>query len=531
MTDLVTLMQAPTAIVGTTGAGKTYAAKGAVEALLREERRVIIIDPTGAWYGLRAGADGLPDGGFPVTIFGGDNADLEIAPDAGKLIAEALALRHVQAIIDISDMTGGEKVRFLTPFLETLYALNRAPLHLVVDEADEVCPQQPMPDEKRLSGAFDKIVRRGRIKGFRPLMITQRPAVLHKNVLSQIGTLVALKLTSPQDRDAIQRWVEGNADRDKAKEVMQSLPTLARGTGWVWAPAQDVLELREFPAIATYDSSRTPEDGDEIVNPVLSGVDLVALRDAVAATATAQSTTAANPGVTDARALEAEHERGFNLGYASGQTVGRNEGYAMGRSDASRRLLEMVQAFVLENAEAAPPPQAAPVPAPPPVRADPAPGVPDALGRGARTLLDPFISMYPRWLTFEQAAQLAKRSTRSSQFRPDCKAIEDAGVLESNGNRLRLTTAAAAMFGVDGMLGHRGRDTLGRGRETFPPAWRRLLDVLTRDAGAVDMDQWALKAGVSATSSTVGAAAREFVECGLAERDGRMIALSAEYRT
>ena len=55
MTDLMTLLNHQTAIVGTTGAGKTFAAKGAVEALLAEGRRVIIIDPTGAWYGLIVG--------------------------------------------------------------------------------------------------------------------------------------------------------------------------------------------------------------------------------------------------------------------------------------------------------------------------------------------------------------------------------------------------------------------------------------------------------------------------------------------
>ncbi|TPN79484.1 DUF87 domain-containing protein, partial [Mesorhizobium sp. B1-1-5] len=137
--DIAPFLDKPTAIVGTTGAGKTFAAKGAVERLLELGRRVIILDPTGAWYGLRAGADGGAEGGFPVLIFGGDHADIPIDPtgEAGKALALALADRDVQAIIDTSEMTGGEKNRFLTPFLEHLYARNKAALHLVVDEADE----------------------------------------------------------------------------------------------------------------------------------------------------------------------------------------------------------------------------------------------------------------------------------------------------------------------------------------------------------------------------------------------------------
>src|SRR5690606_6030758 len=112
-------------------------------------RRVVIIDPTGAWWGLRSGADGNPDGGFPVTIFGGDHGDIPINDTAGARLAEAIAGREVQAIVDVSEMTGGEKTRFLTDFLQTLYAKNRAALHLVVDEADEIAPQNPMPEERR----------------------------------------------------------------------------------------------------------------------------------------------------------------------------------------------------------------------------------------------------------------------------------------------------------------------------------------------------------------------------------------------
>ena len=43
----------------------------------------------------------------------------------------------------------------------------------------------------------EEIVRRGRVKGFIPWLITQRPAVLNKNVLSMVDGLVLLKLMSP----------------------------------------------------------------------------------------------------------------------------------------------------------------------------------------------------------------------------------------------------------------------------------------------------------------------------------------------
>lgn len=321
MTDLTELLSSAAAIVGKIGTGKTYVAKGVVEKLLALGRRVVIIDPTGVWYGLRSGADGSERGGFPVMIFGGDHADVPITDQGGEAVALAIAEREVQCIIDLSDMTNAAKIRFMTPFLEHLYAKNRAALHLIVDEADEIAAQRLADGEHRMFGAFDKIVRRGRVKGFRPLMITQRPAVLHKNVLSQVGTLIALQLTSPQDRKAIEEWVKGNADADQAKEVMSTLPTLQRGEGWVWSPSSDVLERTQFPAITTFDSSRTPEAGEAVVAPALSVVDVEELRAAMASSEPVTGNTL--PVSADiSREIEAAEKRGYERGLSEGYKRG-----------------------------------------------------------------------------------------------------------------------------------------------------------------------------------------------------------------
>jgi uncharacterized protein len=55
----------------------------------------------------------------------------------------------------------------------------------------------------RVLGEVDRIARRGRGFGFRLISITQRPAKLNKDVLTQLSTVVALGVISPQDRDAI----------------------------------------------------------------------------------------------------------------------------------------------------------------------------------------------------------------------------------------------------------------------------------------------------------------------------------------
>jgi hypothetical protein len=87
------------AIVGKTGAGKTYTGKGLVERLLADKRRVCILDPTGVWWGLRSSADGKR-AGFPVIVFGGAHADVPIAEQSGATLAKIIAAKNVPAIIE-----------------------------------------------------------------------------------------------------------------------------------------------------------------------------------------------------------------------------------------------------------------------------------------------------------------------------------------------------------------------------------------------------------------------------------------------
>jgi len=187
-------------------------------------------------------------------------------------------------VVDVSDLGSAIARRsFMTAFTAALYEANTEPLHLVLDEADLWAPQRAQPGGHELLGRVEEIVRRGRIRGFVPWLITQRPAVLHKDVLSQADILVSMKLTSSQDRDAVGRWIEGQADRAEGRRILGALPRLARGEGWVWAPSDGVLARVAFPRIRTLDSSQTPQREAPASTPrTLAVVDLSALRAALA---------------------------------------------------------------------------------------------------------------------------------------------------------------------------------------------------------------------------------------------------------
>src|SRR5271163_1275626 len=287
------------AIVGTAGSGKTYAAKGFVERLLQAGARVAVVDPLGVWWGLRASADGAAPG-YPVVVFGGRHADVAITAEMGAALGRLIAGQALACVVDLSELgSSAARRRFMAVFAEALYEANEEPLHLVLDEADLWAPQRPIKGWEGLLGHIEEIVRRGRVRGFIPWLITQRPAVVHKDVLSQADILIAMKLTASQDRDAIGGWIEGQADRQEGKRILGDLPRLQRGEGYLWAPGRGILERAAFPAIRTFDSSRTPKRGERRATPgTLAAVDLTAIVAALASAGTE------NPAM-----LKADHRR------------------------------------------------------------------------------------------------------------------------------------------------------------------------------------------------------------------------------
>lgn len=273
---------------GTSGSGKTYNAGTGVERLLYSGARVIIIDPLDVWWGLRMAPDGEKPSRFKPVIFGGPRGDLPLSDRSGALVGETCARMRESCIISLGDFksTAAER-RFMLDFLSALYRnASGEPVHIVFDEADLWAPQLILDkegDASKLLGQMQTIVRRGRVKGFIPWLITQRPAEISKGVLSQADGLMAFTLTSSQDRDAIGGWIKGQADAEAGKAILASLPGLQLGRGVIWIPRRGILTTEQFPKKSTFDSSRTPKRGEVLTTAALKPLDLGALKDRLAA--------------------------------------------------------------------------------------------------------------------------------------------------------------------------------------------------------------------------------------------------------
>jgi hypothetical protein len=250
--------------------------------------QTVVVDPVGSWWGLRFGADGKSPG-LEFPILGGQHGDVPLEQTAGALIADVVVDSGASMLLDLSDFPSKASIaRFVTDFAERLYRRKaRRPglLHLVLEEADEFAPQGQRSDTARMRGAIEQLVRRGRSRGIGVTLITQRSAVLNKDVLTQTDVLIVMRTTGPHDQRAIGEWVKVRGD-EHGDEVLDSLASLETGEAWIWNPERDVLQRTKIRKRETFDSSRTPKAGEKRPEPRESApIDVTALGQEIAATA------------------------------------------------------------------------------------------------------------------------------------------------------------------------------------------------------------------------------------------------------
>lgn len=473
--DLSTILTERLAIVGGTGSGKSYTARGLVEKLLvTAHGRVGIIDPTGVWHGLRVMADGK-SAGFPVVVFGGDRSDVPLVETAGRVIAQAVAATHQSWIIDTSALkTKAAERRFMLDFLDALFESNRADITLVVDEADRFSPQRMSPETARLHERMEEIVRRGRVRGFTPWLITQRPASLNKDVLSQATAMVCMRMTGKHDRDAMGAVIEGQADKMVAKAIVDAMPRHKVGNGLVWAPQQDILLPVQFPKIVTLDTMRAPKPGERRRDEALPPIDLGALRDKLA---TVEAETKAN----DPKALKAEIARlkaelakkpvaetvvdqkemtaTYERGYAAGQSgafdlwLKRAELVRAEIDVANERLSRAKQELTIPEAQARPAPPTPgivhrPAPfVPQPPRPAPSPSAGSSLPKAERLILTVLAQRHPERVPVDRIAAIAGYSAGGGGFNNALSSLRGKAFIEQGPSPLAITADGLMVLG------------------------------------------------------------------------------------
>jgi uncharacterized protein len=446
------------AMLGKRGTGKTSTAVVLAEELINAGQPVVILDPTGVWHGLRSSADGNSPG-LPVVIIGGEHGDLPLHEGSGELLADLAVGERVPMVLDLSLLSKAANRRFATDFLTRLYAKNRQPLHLIVDESDVFAPQRYSNDMTHLVGAMNDIVRRGRVRGIGVTLISQRPAVINKDVLSQTEVLVALRLTGKLDRDAVNAWIDEHADDQEGRELKDTLSSLPVGTAWVWSPGWlSLLRKVQIRRRRTFDSSATPKPGERVVEPRrFAAVDLERLRSRLEANEPVADKSSAPAVASGAEVLRlrqrvATLEAELAGARAEVHTV---EVPALGADDYSRldavigALTAAVQPIAAalqaarQPASTAPPsPPREPVPAAA-VNGRKPTGGDGKLARAERAILTVLAQHGPR--TTVQVALLTGYSHKSGGFRNALSSLRTAGFLTGRGTVEATAEGVAAL--------------------------------------------------------------------------------------
>lgn len=103
------------------------------------------------------------------------------------------------------------------------------------------------------SRVVQTIAKEGRKYGVGLLLITQRPSELDETVLSQLGSLIALRMTNSKDRGHV-----GSVMPDDLNDLVSLLPSLRTGEGLIMGEAVKIPSRVKFDKIAYAPKSSDP---------------------------------------------------------------------------------------------------------------------------------------------------------------------------------------------------------------------------------------------------------------------------------
>jgi len=186
------LVTGRTAVIGQSGSGKSWTVGVICEQLCRLNLGFCVVDPEGEYFSLREKFQLLWLGKVPPADLDAEGVDLE-------RLFEMTVGENVPVIFDTSEV--GDERKAVSELCRALYAVEsrlRLPYLLIVEEAEKFLPQRGKPLQELL-----EISRRGRKRGLGLLLVTQRPAFLSKDVLSQCNNQLVGRLTVRADLEAV----------------------------------------------------------------------------------------------------------------------------------------------------------------------------------------------------------------------------------------------------------------------------------------------------------------------------------------
>lgn len=232
-------------VTGKSGSGKSNSVSVVAEELLKRSHPFLIVDTDGEYYGLKEE--------YQVLHAGADEeCDIRVGPEHAEKLATLALEQHVPIVLDVSGFLDEDDAReLIRATARSLFAKEkklRRPFVLIVEEVHEYIPQSGGLDE--CGQQLIQIAKRGRKHGLGIIGVSQRPANVKKDFITQANWLLWHRLTWDNDTKVVRRVI----DADHADVVAD----LRNGEGFLMADWSDSIDRVQLRQKETFDAGATP---------------------------------------------------------------------------------------------------------------------------------------------------------------------------------------------------------------------------------------------------------------------------------
>jgi hypothetical protein len=245
-------------ITGKSGSGKSNTASVVIEKLLSKNFPVLIVDTDGEYYGLKEEFELLHAGAD-------DECDIHVTPDHAEKLASLALEQNIPIILDVSsyldEKDANKMVLEVTKHLFAKEKKLKKPFLMLVEECHEYIPEGGGMDEA--GKMLIKVGKRGRKHGLGIVGISQRPADVKKDYITQCDWLVWHRLTWNNDTKVVGRIL--------GSEYANAIEDMGNGEAFFMTDWAEDIRRVQFHKKRTFDAGATP-GLDDFERPDLKSV-------------------------------------------------------------------------------------------------------------------------------------------------------------------------------------------------------------------------------------------------------------------
>ena len=248
-------------VTGKSGSGKSNSASVIAEELLEHGLPMLIVDTDGEYYGLK--------GRYELLHVGAESdCDAVVGVEHAEKLAELALVQNVPVILDVSGYVEEEvRMELVHRVIERLFELGkqvRKPFLVFVEEIHEFLPQKGKVEG--LSDTLITVAKRGRKRGIGICGMSQRPAAVDKDYITQCDWVVWHRLTWDNDKRVASQML--------GAETAASIDDLDTGEALLMTDWDDRVNRVRFRRKRTFDAGATPDldDIDGSFSPVRTGL-------------------------------------------------------------------------------------------------------------------------------------------------------------------------------------------------------------------------------------------------------------------